>query len=311
MTATDDTKLEQAPPDAVNGEVVNGETAIVPQAKPVQTHDIIALAPEKVELLKRTVANECSDDELELFLHIVQRTGLDPFARQIYAIKRNSKRGKVMTIQTGIDGYRLIAQRTGQHAGTDDAAFEVNGNGRPTSATVTVYRMVKGMRCPYTATARWDEYHPGTAAGPLWSKMPFNQLAKCAESLALRKGFSAELSGLYTHEEMEQADAAPPRDAPTADPSAPSADKRQTRQGRGPVTDEALRALMDQYHRLCWEAWGEDGAKKHYRDSFRTYCMEIGGEQLGNRAGWTWEAHDRIKGKMDTDPDPTPPSERE
>lgn len=199
------------------------EVKAIQRGKP---SDLLALPPEKVELLKRTIAQGTTDDEFELFVHVCKRTGLDPFARQIYAIKRNTKRGPVMSIQTGIDGYRTIAQRTGEYAGQDDAAFETDSSNRPLSATVTVYRIVKGVRCPYTATARWKEYFASTS---MWDKMPFNQLSKCAEALALRKGFPAELSGVYTHDEMDQADRAEPREVVDADPNRPRVPTRAQR----------------------------------------------------------------------------------
>lgn len=160
----------------------------------------------KLELIKRTVANGATKDDLELLLHQARRAGLDPLARQIYLVKRKGKG----TIQVGIDGLRLVADRTGLYAGNDDAIFEGVQEGLPTKATVTVYKVVQGIRCPFTATARWQEYYPGDDQGFQWRKMPHVMLAKCAEALALRKAFPMEMSGLYVHEEMEQADGAPP-----------------------------------------------------------------------------------------------------
>ncbi len=154
---------------------------------------------EQVSLIKRTIAKDATDDELRLFVQQCERSGLDPFAKQIHFVKRQGK----MTIQTGIDGYRLIADRTGRYVGNDDPVFDDEDS--PSKATVTVYKLVNGIRCPFTASARWAQYYPGKQQGFMWEKMPHVMLGKCAEALALRKAFPQELSGLYTNEEMAQA----------------------------------------------------------------------------------------------------------
>jgi phage recombination protein Bet len=157
---------------------------------------------DKIDLIRRTICKGATADELALFLHQCRKTGLDPLARQIYLVERSGKK----TIQTGIDGYRLIADRTGKYAGNEDPVFDNEDN--PQKATVTVYKLVAGVRCPFTATARWKQYYPGKGQGWAWDKMPHLMLGKCAEALALRKAFPAELSGVYTHEEMEQSGSA-------------------------------------------------------------------------------------------------------
>lgn len=174
----------------------------------------------QIATIKSVLAPGISDAELTLFSHVCERTGLDPFAKQIYAIMRNVKDGdrwvKKMTIQTGIDGYRLIAERTGKYQG--QAAFEWCGpDGQwkdvwtsttmPVAARASVYR--SGFVQPLVRVARWQAYvqtnkdHKVTGQ---WVNMGPEQLAKCAEALALRTAFPQELSGLYTKEEMEQAD---------------------------------------------------------------------------------------------------------
>ncbi len=191
--------------------------------------DLITFDSSKVDLIKRMVAKDATDDELKLFLHQCQRTGLDPLAKQIYFQKRAGK----MVIITGIDGYRLVADRTANYAGNDDPIFDSEEN--PTKATVTVYKIVGGVRCPYTASARWQQYYPGDQAGQMWRKMPHLMLGKCAEALALRKAFPAELSGVYVREEMDQAGvvdaevvaAAPVKVAEAAEPFDPQNRKHQ------------------------------------------------------------------------------------
>ncbi len=140
--------------------------------------DLLTFDQTKIALIKATVAKDATDSELQLFMHLCQRTGLDPFARQIYFQKRYTKRGgSQMTVLTGIDGYRLIADRTGLYAGNDDPIFD--DEAAPRKAVVTVYKLIGGMRCPFTSSARWDQYYPGDDQGFMWRKMPHLMLGKC------------------------------------------------------------------------------------------------------------------------------------
>ncbi|HIK40407.1 phage recombination protein Bet [Thermoleptolyngbya sp. M55_K2018_002] len=151
-----------------------------------------------------------SDDELAYYWNVCKVTGLSPFRRQIYAIRRWDKGlgGYKMAIQVGIGGLRAIASRTGQYAGSDEplfdeglSAYEMKRQGRsPVAAKVTVYRLLGGVRCPFVGIALADEFKQNS---PLWGSMPFNQLAKCAESQALSKAFPEEVAGL----ELSQEDA--------------------------------------------------------------------------------------------------------
>lgn len=144
--------------------------------------------------------------DLAVFLHYAQRTGLDPFARQLYMIERGGR----YTIQASIDGLRIVAQRSGEYAG-QVGPFWCGDDGEwidvwldtkpPVAAKVGVMR--KGFNEPLWAVAKFDSYNVNT---PIWRKMPDTMIAKCAEALALRKAFPNDLSGIYTTEEMEQAE---------------------------------------------------------------------------------------------------------
>lgn len=151
------------------------------------------------ELVRRTVAQGATDDELELFLYDCRRRNIHPLDKLLHFTKRGGRYVSVVSI----DLMRSRAADTGELAGSDDATFEHGAVGKPPlSATVTVYRLTQGQRFAYTGTARWSEYNPGTQ---MWAKMPHTMLAKCAEALALRKAFPQELAGLYGAEEMDQA----------------------------------------------------------------------------------------------------------
>ena len=187
-----------------------------PEASAVRWND------EQMKVITGLIAPKCTTVELALFGEVCRKSGLDPFSRQIYAIKRKGG----MTIQTSIDGFRAIAEDSGEYAGNDDPLYNGNltladhiaktGNPKtaPITATVSVYRIVNGERCAFTASAAFEQYATKSDRyDNLWSTMPHTMIAKCAEALALRKAFPRKLSGLYTGDEMKQAEIAEPTTA--------------------------------------------------------------------------------------------------
>ena len=173
----------------------------------------------KVDLVKRTIAREATDDELALFLATCQRTGLDPFIKQAFLVPRWDSKLKrhVMTFQTSVDGLRLVASRTGQYAGQTPIEW-CGKDGKwsdawlvddlPAAARVGVYR--QGFAAPLYAVAHYREYvqvKQDKTPNSMWASKPVLMLGKCAESLALRKAFPAELSGVYSTEESSLDDA--------------------------------------------------------------------------------------------------------
>jgi phage recombination protein Bet len=171
---------------------------------------------KQLELWTRTFMKGASADEVALFANVCRRTGLSPEMKQIYPIPRKDWKTGITTFsfQTSIDGFRLIAERTGRYAPGRQATYEYNEEKQVISATAYVKKMTNdGTWHEVAVTAFYEEYvqefkdkETGKfKATEFWASKPHIMLAKCAESLALRKAFPAELSGLYTQEEMAQA----------------------------------------------------------------------------------------------------------
>lgn len=178
----------------------------------------LIMTPKHIELIKTQIAKNATPEEFDLFMMMVRRTRLDPLLKQLYFFKYKNRKasekagckcwgectcGKAVynsaTYVTSIDGLRIIAHRTGMFDGVDEPEYKY-ANNNLYSCTIKVYK--KGSSHAFAATVKFSEY---TTGKDLWAKMPETMIAKVAEAHALRKAFPQDLSGIYTTDEMDQA----------------------------------------------------------------------------------------------------------
>ncbi len=182
-------------------------------------------SPEEVTTIRSVIAPDLTEPEFLFFAQVCRATGLNPLMQQIHAIKRNDTKapgGKKLTIQTSIHGLRLIADRTKCYAPGREPTFATNGK-EIVSATAYVKKFAGGQWHEVADTAYWAEYVQTFSDGnpmALWKTKPHVMIAKCAEALALRRAFPAEMAGLYTDDEMPTQEPAPAQDGVKATGSA-------------------------------------------------------------------------------------------
>jgi hypothetical protein len=170
----------------------------------------VVITEEQTDLIKKTIAADATDAELALFFYDCRRRGVHPLDKLIHFTKRKGK----YTPVTSIDYFRSRAAATGAHMGTTDPEYTGTPNDPDFAATISVFRLVAGQTCAFTATARYLEYLPDPGNDFMFKKMPHNQIGKCAEALALRKAFPQELDGLHTVDELAR-DHGDPTPAPS------------------------------------------------------------------------------------------------
>lgn len=236
----------------------------------------VTYSPEHISLIKNQICKGATDLEMQLFLHVCYKKGLDPLTKQIYSVKYGQER----SIIVGIDGFRLVAERTGCYAPGKESTYVYDAQGRLQSATSYVKKMTRdGTWHEVSESAYWAEYGSDKQ---FWKKMPHVMLAKCAEAKALRRAFPNELSGLYTQEEMEQANKKQDHDEDITQievHEVPSEEKainclRQfTHQfvGEEPeLMEEYISRYATHYKKTLWEAYTD------YKDHAEKFAADFG-----------------------------------
>lgn len=212
----------------------------------------------QIEIMRQTVAKDVPPAEFSVFLEVCKHRQLNPFNREIYAIMRGNSSSRQMTIQVSIDGFRLLAERSGKYRGQRGPFFcgedgvwkeEWLSNKPPVLAKVGIVR--SDFDETIWAIARYGSYVQFKDGIPttMWAKMPDILLAKCAEALAIRKTFPLQVAGLYVHEEMMQADNALGAKSPRA--PVPSL-KSLCIQGQ----DAGLWSDADEFYKFCSDFLG-------------------------------------------------------
>jgi phage recombination protein Bet len=234
-------------------------TALRPVPESSAPAAITQYHPDQIRLLKEHIAPGCTDSELQYYVEVAKSAGLNPLRKEIYAIRRKTwdavRREEVwkVSFQVAIDGFRKIAHATGEFLGCSDAVFSTepafNGQGHDLVCTMTVTRRVGEEVGQWTASARWSEYVQRKQSGDpvhMWAKMPKAMLAKCTEALALRKAFPNELAGLYSNDEMAQADVGPGPEVidTTAEPIEPP-----------PAERDPVKHLQDWWFAVCGDLY--------------------------------------------------------
>lgn len=183
---------------------------------------------DQIVAIKNTVASECSDAELVMFLEVAARYELDPFAKQIYAAKMKG-RVQIIVSRDGLLAHahkqKTFSQMDGDYICANDEFNVVFKDGKRQVEHSYSTRVDPGVSGPEgepaggrgALVAAWArvvrEGHGETffvanlseykqeREGP-WNKTPAAMILKCAETYALRKAFS--ISGVVGEDEIEK-----------------------------------------------------------------------------------------------------------
>lgn len=173
------------------------------------------LSQEKIDHIKKTVAQNADPDEFKTFMYLCQAYNLDPLKKEIYFLKYGGK----STILTSRDGYLKIANTNPNFDGIesdvvyqgdtltkrDDGSLHISygqdhlnfNKSKLSGAFCTVFR--KDRAKSTTVFVSIKDYYKKDAL--VWQQYTNAMILKVAEAMALKRAFA--ISGLVTKEEIE------------------------------------------------------------------------------------------------------------
>jgi phage recombination protein Bet len=187
------------------------------QAPPAE---MIYKGPDELtaEIIQRYINPDLTEQEAYEFLMLCKFRRLNPFTKEVYAIKYPGKNGNPgkMEMVVGKDAFTGRAEQHPAFDGYEAGVIIQKKNGdleyREGTFILKSESLVGGwakvhrtdLSRPYVAEVALHEYDKGTAT---WKTIPATMIRKVALVQALREAFPSILGGLYDSAELEKPDA--------------------------------------------------------------------------------------------------------
>lgn len=203
------------------------------QTQSLELQKIDWVNPNSIEAIKKSFCVKLNNEETALFLGIGKSTNLNPFLREIWAVKYSEK--QPASIFIGRDGYRKSAQANSEYdyhivdaiyekdvfsieEGKVKHSYNLSDRGKVVGAYCVVKRKSSSM--PMFQFVEFKEYYQGNkdangkvimksynggkpypAKETLWDTKPATMIKKVVEAQTLRMAFQELFAGTYDESE--------------------------------------------------------------------------------------------------------------
>lgn len=171
--------------------------------------EMVSFTPQEI---KERLCPTATDSELALCIELCNRRHLNPFTKEVYLVKYGSAPASIIT---SYQVFNRRACRNDNYNGIKSGVVVMREHEIVKKRGAAVYKQVgeqliggwaevsfkDGRETAYAELALSD-YSTGKSN---WSKMPGVMIEKCAKAAAWRLAFPDDFSGMYTAEEMDQA----------------------------------------------------------------------------------------------------------
>ena len=254
----------------------------------------VQITPEDV---RRTFCQNATDQEVQMFLALCATQRLNPFTKDAYLVKYGSGPASIITSRSAI---QKRADSNPDFEGTELGVVVLTAQGEIVHRPGEAYykslgeqllggwaRAYRKGRKPYYSEVPMSEYSTGRNQ---WSKMPGTMITKVAEMHALRGAFPQDFQGMYSPEEMAQAQ---PAGDVSVEPMQQTAEPAQ--QVKPAPTDDDLEWLRSATASLAGVGYNEaevkpylwarfkEGGRKEAEDAFKSMLAAVGGDVSGQQ----------------------------